>query len=87
MLGGFMKKKFEQWAKNKELDTTPYYFNEKFKDEFDYEDIQTQMFWECWKASSQPITPADAEKCPNCVMGYLDIIIPRCSHCGYEKRR
>lgn len=28
---------------------------------------------------------ASAEKCPNCVMGKLDIIIPRCSHCGYEE--
>jgi len=35
---------------------------------------------------SRHTTTANAEKCPNCVMGYLDIIIPRCSRCGYEKR-
>ena len=44
-----MKQSFELWAKTRELDLAPY-SNPKFQ-EFDYDDIQTQMFWECWKAA------------------------------------
>jgi len=53
-----------------------------------------EIAWEAWKAAKvlhskssfhQADPPTDAEKCPNCIMGCLDIIILRCSHCGYER--
>ena len=46
-----MKKEFETWALSKELDISPYTYNSDFADEFDYQDIQTQLFWECWRAA------------------------------------
>jgi len=49
------QERFEKWAISKELDVEPYSSNPKFQTEFDYEDIQTQMFWECWKAACEPI--------------------------------
>ena len=55
------KVKFEKWALLKELDISAYTFNKKFAGEFDYEDIQTQLFWECWRAASQQVNTADAE--------------------------
>lgn len=69
-----MKKEFEKWAESRGLDTSPYTFNPKFKDKFDYNDIVTQGYWECWQAASQPSNPADGEKvvldgsfkCPEC---------------------
>jgi len=54
--------RFEEWAISKGLDIKPYVSNPKFQTEFDYEDIQTQMFWECWKAACEPVVYADGKK-------------------------
>jgi len=47
----FNKEGFEKWAISRELEVEPYSFNPKFIGEIDYEDIQTDFFWDCWKAS------------------------------------
>lgn len=39
---------FEKWALQKELSVEHHPHPEKG---FDYYDIETQMFWECWQAS------------------------------------
>jgi len=47
----FNKEGFEEWALSRDLGIEPYSFNPDFKDVYDYDDIETQMAWECWKAS------------------------------------
>lgn len=47
----YHQKQFERWAKTKELDITKH--PEKDKWGFEYLDIQTQMFWECWCAAQE----------------------------------
>lgn len=42
------KNKFEEWAASKELDLTPQWDKSRFL-EYDYDDIETQLFWECWQ--------------------------------------
>jgi len=44
-----LKGDFEIWAKTKELDLTSH--SKTKKSDFDYCDIQTQMFWECWQSA------------------------------------
>lgn len=39
---------FDSWAKTKELDTSKDFNSERV---WVYNDIETQMFWECWLAS------------------------------------
>ena len=43
--------KFEQWARSKKLDLKHYRYNPLFKNEFSYENVETQMFWECWQVA------------------------------------
>lgn len=40
---------FEKWALSKELSLVKNSYTSK--SEFDYLDIETQMFWECWQAA------------------------------------
>lgn len=44
-----MKNQFEIWAEMKELDLDRHPGPEKWG--WDYYDIQTQVFWECWQAA------------------------------------
>ena len=45
-----IKEEFEKWARTREMDLTPHPNKKQFP-EYDYYDIQTQMFWECWQAA------------------------------------
>jgi hypothetical protein len=44
-----IRKEFDRWAESKELNTTLNRLPGEFG--YDYIDIETQMFWECWIAS------------------------------------
>lgn len=80
-----MKKSFEKWALSQEMDISPYTFDPKFANEFDYNDISTQMFWECWQAaSSQPAIEADA--CPMTEMHKEYRVYSFCPWCGQDIR-
>lgn len=78
-----MKEDFEKWALSKELDIAPYDFNPKFKDIYDYNDIQTQQFFECWKAAitTESIPAQDVE---GCVMIKEDCRWGTCSFCQHD---
>ena len=75
-----MKEDFEKWALSKELDIAPYTFNPKFKDEFDYQDIMTQLFFECWKAAktTESIHAQDSEQPPDWAF--------RCPFCKIKRK-
>ena len=42
---------FERWAQEREMDLTRH-LDPKFP-EYDYYDILTQQFWECWQAAQE----------------------------------
>ena len=46
----FNKQGFEEWAENQGLDISPYSFDKDFIGVYSYQDIETEIFWRCWKA-------------------------------------
>jgi len=44
-----MKEEFEKWAKAQHKNISPNLIEDEYG--FDYFDLETQYFWECWQAA------------------------------------